>query len=45
MEDKIETIVIGHIGVVSKKNLDSYKNLGIAKNRQESLQDKLDYRR
>jgi len=41
VEDKIEAIVTGHRGVVSKKNLDIYKNLGIASNRQEGLQDKL----
>jgi hypothetical protein len=41
VEDKIETIVIGHRGVVSKQNLDSFKNLGIAKKQQEGLQNKL----
>ena len=41
VEDKIETIVIGHRGVVSKKNLDSFKTLGIAKNQQEVLHNKL----
>ena len=41
VEDKIETIVIGHRGVVSKLNLDSFKNLGIAKKQQEGLQNKL----
>ena len=41
MEDTMETICIGHREVVSKKNLENYKNLGIAKNRQEGLQDKL----
>jgi hypothetical protein len=41
VEDKVETIVVGHRGVVSKKNLDSFKTLGIAKNQQEGLQNKL----
>ena len=41
VEDKIETIVIGHRGVVSKMNLDSFKHLGIAKKQQEGLQNKL----
>ena len=41
IEDKLETVVIGHRGVVSKQNLDSYTNLGIAKNTQESLQNNL----
>ena len=41
VEDKIETIAIGHRGVVSKTNLYSCKALGIAKNRQEGLHNKL----
>ena len=32
LEGKLETVVIGHRGVVSKLNRDSYTNLGIAKN-------------
>ena len=37
----METVVIGHRGVVFKLNRDSCTNLGIAKNKQESLQNKL----
>ena len=41
IEDKLETVVIGHRGVVSKHNRESYTNLGIAKSKQEPLQTKL----
>ena len=41
VKDELETVVIGHRGVVSKQNLDAYKNLGIAKGKQEGLQNRL----
>ena len=41
VKDELETVVLGHRGVVSKQNLDAYKNLVIAKGKLEGLQNRL----